>query len=179
MICKYKNVSWTELEKGCNNIVKQLQTWAAFQDPTGGNQVDVGVKAITKRVERPVDHIIGIVRGGMIPATIVSHKLNISKVYSIGTKLYVGGKKTADFTMYQDCIKDNTETFDNSTILIIDDISDTGETFRHVSKYIKSSCKDVTILTAALYMRAGSRYVPTFIHKQLNNNKWVRFPFEK
>ncbi len=59
----------------------------------------------------------------------------------------------------------------NKAVLIIDDISDTGETLR----YFYDQKFDI----AALYVREHtSRIIPKYRYKNINHNDWLLFPWE-
>ena len=52
-------------------------------------------------VHGPFTAIVGIARGGLIPATIIAHKLGITKVYSLGVTYYDGDVKREFPIVYQ------------------------------------------------------------------------------
>jgi len=100
----------------------------------------------------PVDFnfIYGIPRGGLIPATIISHELNIPLIDTL-----------------QHAKKDD-------IILIVDDISDTGETFKAInSKY------DSIFYFGTLFLRYSSSFKPDFYEKKIMTDDWLVFPYEK
>ncbi len=73
------------------------------------------------------DVIVGISRGGLIPGVMISHKLNIpfKPVHA----------STRDFPHWENYLpKPN-----DSKVLIVDDICDSGETFERLSNYIKEN----------------------------------------
>ena len=129
------------------------------------------------------DYVVGIVRGGAVPALHISHLLDVSckmvNVKIAGNKEFHGFKFIAD-----EVIKHNKK------ILIIDDINDTGFTFtnlrKHVEDYAKS--KDVSgnliylnVKTAALVNNAASSYEVDYSSMQINkaeDDAWIVFPFE-
>ena len=78
------------------------------------------------------DVIVGISRGGLIPGVMISHKLNIpfKPVHA----------STRDFPHWENYLPKSND----SKVLIVDDICDSGETFERLSKYIKENINPVS-----------------------------------
>ena len=120
--------SWTDIENACVNIVLQMY----------------------KSNWRP-DYIVGITRGGNVPATILSNMLGVR-----GEALKVSlrdatGESESNTWMASDAFgyvdEENRETtrsrWDISkrkNILIVDDINDTGSTFDWIKQDWQESC---------------------------------------
>jgi hypoxanthine phosphoribosyltransferase len=125
--------------------------------------------------------IIALARGGLIPANIISHKLGIPQVHSLGLSYYENDKinnKRKLPIFYQGittCLKEN--------IIIIDDISDTGSTFLHTTNYLKMVCgKDTNeedIHTFSLFTKFNSKFKPDYFGKKIVRDTWVIFPWEQ
>ena len=100
--------------------------------------------------------IVGIPRGGMIIAVWLSHQLNI--------QLIDGFNSLYDWY----CDIHNPER-----ILIVDDIVDTGKTLQEL--------KDNGIIcdTAALHYKPRSIIKPTYFSKEVENDLWVSYPWER
>ena len=58
-----------------------------------------------------------------------------------------------------------------SKTLIIDDISDTGETLADTEK--------LGFITATLSIRVGTKTLPHFYGELINDDRWLVFPWEK
>ena len=103
------------------------------------------IKDLTNRIKKSrfkFDGVYGIPRGGIILAICLSHSLKLPLL------------------------------LDNRTpeTLIVDDISDTGETL----KFYKDSKK-----TACLYKTLWTKVVPDWnCEMKLNKNDWIVFPWE-
>lgn len=110
-------------------------------------------------------YIIGICRGGLIPATSISYRLNIPLV-----PITV---QTRDRTMYD--IGDTVYMTNRYNCLVVDDIVDTGETI----KILLDKWNKRGIDTACLIYNEGQQDVkPTFYHKKINKTidpSWVTF----
>jgi hypoxanthine phosphoribosyltransferase len=44
------------------------------------------IKSLTEKIDRKPDLVVGIVRGGLIPAQIISHKLGIKAMHCLTVK---------------------------------------------------------------------------------------------
>ena len=75
--------------------------------------------------------VVGITRGGLVPAMIVSRELDIRVVDTISVKSYMSGGGKQDQRREAQMIKaPNAEMMgDGSGILIVDDLVDTGKTW--------------------------------------------------
>ena len=108
------------------------------------------------------DAILGITNGGIIPARLIARELNIDYIQLIPVRQ----KKLYKEEMPQ-LIKDK-------KYLIIDEIYDSGDTFRMVYDAIKTFDCDFAFLMS----RYELNYRGTYIGKILNHNKWIVFPWE-
>lgn len=95
-----------------------------------------------KNVKLIFNNIYAIPRGGLIIGTILSHKLGLPMIFDINK-------------------------IDRQT-LIVDDISDTGETLLPFSQ-----CR-----TACLDYRVGSKSLPTFFVNRIVGPQWIIYPWE-
>ena len=96
--------------------------------------------------------IYGVPRGGLIPAVMLSHKLNIP--ISMGS-------------IYEDT-------------LIVDDICDSGVTFDEIySRYQTEFAFSLNLKFASLhYRKHTSNFIPTFYGNLIPNDDWIIYPWE-
>lgn len=141
----YINLSWTQIENDTHTLADQLlqldKTW------TG---------------------IVAIARGGLVPATILSHRLSIHWLDTLCISSY------SDETQQQDQLNILKEfKSDNHQLLVVDDLVDSGKTFMHARKMLPNahfSCiyaKDPGIETTDTY----ALKVPS--------DSWLVFPWEE
>ena len=155
-----KKVSWRKVNALCKRICKQVS-----KDYT-------------------IEHVIGISRGGLIPAVICAKILNVREVTTFGLRSYDDDDsyetRTHTPTVYQDvtlcpefCTPTNT--------LIVDDISDKGNTFTFIEQHIKARCTDKLnyITTASLYVKPGTQYAPDYYGDIADEKQWIVFPWER
>lgn len=99
-------------------------------------------------------------RGGLVPASYIAHRLDIKTVIHLTNprETPTEGLRTASVTEH---------------LLVLDDISDTGETFKSMTRYVKKGFS-----TAALYERHSTTYPCDFVGEKLLTDEWVKFTWE-
>lgn len=120
------------------------------------------------------DCVVGILRGGLIPAVMVSHYFNIP-MKAVTIQLRDG--KEIDVSQLSSIVY-----YDK--VLYIDDINDTGETFKYISDNTDSGDPglDVENKYAALIDNMGSNFPIDYSCYEINktdHNVWCEFPWEK
>lgn len=122
--------------------------------------------------------IIGIARGGLLPAQYLGYKLKVKRVHSFGISSYSGDNKRlsdSDVVIYQNT---SAEFNKDSKILIVDDIADSGRTLQSC-KYIQDlSCAGVVNTATLLYKPESSMVCPDFFAQVVDAKVWVIFPYD-
>lgn len=114
--------------------------------------------------------IIGLARGGLIPAVIISHILEI-KMFPISYSSKVGN---GEYKGYQN---DLPQLGQIKNVLIVDDIADTGNTLKEVVQFYKHHQHEVK--SAVLYHKEGSVITPDYVWQTIpEDSDWIIFPFE-
>ena len=119
------------------------------------------------------DIIIGIARGGLVPARMVADYLFKKDLLSIKTEHWgltatINGKAVLKEKLNYDVT--------GKKVLIVDDITDTGESMKLSYNYIKSLNPADVKTTSMLYID-GSNYTPDFYGKGLSKEEWAWFVF--
>jgi xanthine phosphoribosyltransferase len=78
------------------------------------------------------DYVVGITRGGLLPAVMISHYLNVP-MQSLDVSLRDGGECTSNLGMAEDA-------FEGKNILVVDDINDQGSTLNWIMNDWPSGC---------------------------------------
>ena len=102
------------------------------------------------------DVIVGISRGGLIPGVMISHKLNIpfKPVHA----------STRDFPHWENYLPKSND----SKVLIVDDICDSGETFERLSSYIKENINhECEVRFSALWWNNECDFEPHYYTRDL------------
>lgn len=138
-----------------------------------------GIEQLTQNLKadlRPIDSIVGIARGGAIPAVHLSHQLDLPcRILHWQTRDgdYKDGLMLSDIAL---------DLIDGKFVLIVDDIFDTGKTITEVDKVLSSLVDSEDrmnqIVTSSLVYRTTSLVKPDYFHL-VDPEGWVRFFWER
>jgi len=140
------------------------------------NEIEEWTKGIMKMIIKDnynPDIIIGIARGGLVPARMVADYLFKKDLLSIKTEHWgltatMDGKAVLKEKLNYDVT--------GKKVLIVDDITDTGESMKLSYNYIKSLNPAELKTTSMLYVN-GSNYTPDYYGKGLSKEEWAWFIF--
>ncbi len=117
------------------------------------------------------DTIIAITRGGMTLAQALAHGLNIRNVQTLRAIGYEGDKKLKEVKLFGDPY-----LHDSKKVLIVDDISDSGDTLEAVTHYLRANSLHVELFTCTLYYKKSASHIPDFkVHEAKD---WINFFWE-
>jgi xanthine phosphoribosyltransferase len=117
------------------------------------------------------DCLIPIARGGLTLGHFLGEKLNIRDVFAINSIHYEKDKKL-DYLK----IKNIPNLKGKKRVVLIDDISDSGETLEGVKKVIKNKYPNIKIKVATIFYKSTSKVIPDF--KIRENREWILFFWE-
>jgi hypoxanthine phosphoribosyltransferase len=127
-----------------------------------------GLVTLIKMRSNQPDLIIGIGRGGLVPATLLSHHLEIPMLsYHLNLRDHDRDKgyETAHAALLQKIIG-------TKSVLLVDDINDTGETLKLLESRFP------TALSAVLIERSSSYHTATYVGTPFEGPNWIVFPWE-
>lgn len=124
---------------------KQYITWEKFDDQ---------VNKLASKIKN-VDYVVGVPRGGLILAVMMSHRLGIKHM-------------TID---HLEKLEEFNLNIDNKSILIVDDISDSGQTLKHYKKQ--------GYTTATIDVRNTTITKPDYYCNWLDTPDWIVYPWEE
>jgi xanthine phosphoribosyltransferase len=148
------------------------------------NLVSEICREISNQRWRP-DYVVGLTRGGLIPAVMISHYINVP-CETLKVALRDGGEPESNLWMAEDAKV-------GKNILIVDDINDTGATIDWIIKDWPSGIHDqegwnkiwngnvrfaVLVDNQASDCQRAMDYVGMEINKA-ENDVWVDFPWEE
>ncbi|MDG6221048.1 MAG: phosphoribosyltransferase [Candidatus Thermoplasmatota archaeon] len=118
------------------------------------------------------DLVVALARGGLVPARAICDFLVLSNLVAIkvehwGITAGITGQATITYSLNID--------LKGKKILLVDDITDTGESMLKVLDYVHKEGVD-EVKTATLMHITGSKYEPDFHAKEIKW-KWVIFPW--
>ncbi len=129
------------------------------------------LQLLQKLPQKEFDTIIGVARGGLTLAHMISEALDIRNVQSISTQLY-------DDTQKRDCITitDTCSLEESKKVLLVDDIADSGETLKALYNHLTLTYPHLHFKTATLFYKQSSVYEPDYWVKEAN--AWIEFFWE-
>lgn len=119
---------------------------------------------------RSYDLVVGIARGGIPVAMVVSDHLDV-KIDFINVKSYNGIAERSSPRI----LSTLTGTIAGKKILLVDDLVDHGVTMEIVTKYLNDLGPEL-IDTAVMFKKPWSKVDPDFYLEVVD--KWIVFPFE-
>jgi hypoxanthine phosphoribosyltransferase len=129
------------------------------------------------------DYIVGVTRGGLIPAVMMSHYTGV-KMHTLDVRLRDSNSESeSNFWMSE-------EAGAGTNILILDDINDTGETFKWIVNDWETSnppadWADVwgnNVRFATIIDNVPSKFDVDYTSIEINKAEdpaWIVFPFEE
>jgi uncharacterized protein len=116
--------------------------------------------------------IIGVSRGGLVLARLMSDLLEIDNVVIAKSEYYSGmGKKNRKPTITQKIQKN----IAGQNVLLVDDVADTGESLIEIKKHIQTK-RPKYLAVATLYLKPWSKGIPDYYASR--TEAWIIFPWE-
>ena len=143
-----------------------------------------GIKQIVKDVQSSdwtPDYIVGIVRGGCIPAVYLSHRLKVPLV-----TVAWNTRDTTIFGKESNCWIPE-DIMEGKKVLIVDDIIDGGDTIRELLADWQTSIAGSGVLPVdniricSMIYNTAQSVRPHFYHQTIDRDqdqRWVIFPWE-
>lgn len=116
--------------------------------------------------------IVAIARGGLTLSHAMAEGLDIRHVQSIRTELYDKSSKRENITIFGECKFEGVKR-----VLVVDDISDSGDTLDAVMKYLQNEHKEIEFRSATLFYKKTSIYEPHFWINEAD--EWIDFFWER
>lgn len=126
---------------------------------------DAALLAARLRMLGPFTGIVAVARGGLVPAAIVARTLDIRIVDTICVASY-DDRKRGDLRVLKPVAGDG------ASLLIVDDLADTGITAR-VTRAMLPKAHFATVYAKP----AGKALVDTFV-TEINQDTWIQFPWD-
>ncbi len=140
------------------------------------NEIEKWVRMIVKKMKeddfRP-EIVIGLARGGLIPARLISDYLQVKDLYAVKTEhwgITASPDGTARITQKLPI------SVENKRVLVVDDITDTGQSLSLAVDHI-NSYKPKELRSATLLHITHSKYVPHYFAEIVPEENWTWFIF--
>lgn len=124
------------------------------------------VKKLGEKIKYQPDIVVGVARGGVVPATFLANQLNVQNMFVLkverkGKKRKIAAEVLTDLT--------------NKKILLVEDMLETGNGMLTAKKYFER--KGAIVKTACLYIMPKTKIRPDYFLKVINNVE--EFPWEQ
>jgi hypoxanthine phosphoribosyltransferase/molybdopterin converting factor small subunit len=120
-----------------------------------------------------VDVIVGILRGGIIPAKLIADELGVDDLGAMEIKLY---KRVGERAQKPYIRQPLTLSIKERNVLIVDDVSDTGLTLSTAINALELYSPK-KIRTATLYIKPWTKLIPDYYSRI--SSRWIVFPWER
>jgi uncharacterized protein len=137
--------------------------------PEYGNLAEALAEKVHSSGKR-FDLVIGIARGGMPVAMVVSDHLD-ARIDFINVKSYVGINERGTPRI----LSTLTDKITGKNVLIVDDLVDQGDTMKVVEEYL-SGQNPKLLEVAVLFKKPWTKFEPDYYLEVVD--RWVVFPFE-
>jgi len=118
------------------------------------------------------DVIVAVLRGGVVPALIISDYLGIEEFYAIRAKHWGIGSRKLDKPVITQIPKD----LKSKRVLVVDEVVDTGLTLKSIVSTLRS--QDILdVKTAALHVKSTTQYIPDYYVEFIKKWKWIFYPW--
>ncbi|HIQ27908.1 MAG TPA: phosphoribosyltransferase [Sulfurovum sp.] len=126
------------------------------------------LQTLIQKIDQPFDAILGIARGGLSMAQMLGEFYDVREVYAINTIGYNDTQKKATVEVFNIPDLESVES-----VLIVDDIVDSGDTLVKVLAILNSRYSKTTFYTASLFYKKTARITPTWYVKEPKG--WIDF----
>ena len=118
------------------------------------------------------DVVLGIARGGLIPAGSLAYALDCKNLFTISVEFYTGVDSRLEVPVMLPPFL-NAHDLDEASVLVVDDVADTGRTLELVAEFCSGHVRDLQ--TAVLYEKPQS--VISCDHVWKRTSRWINFPW--
>lgn len=119
------------------------------------------------------DIIVAISRGGCTPARVICDYLDVFDLDVIKIEHYHGTQKQNQVRLRYPISAD----VSGRRVLLIDDVSDTGDSFKLGIEHLLESSRPADLKTAALHHKIVSSYTPDFCAEIVHSWRWIIYPW--
>jgi hypoxanthine phosphoribosyltransferase len=148
------------------NAEKEVLTWSGFGDASRELATLVAASGYRPGI------ILGIARGGLIPAATMAYALDVKNVFMMSVEFYTGIDERLDFPVMLPPLL-NAVDIAGTRVLVVDDVADTGGTLKLVVDFCTEHVAEVRC--AVLYEKPRSVVKCEYVWRR--TDRWVNFPW--
>ena len=118
------------------------------------------------------DIVLGIARGGLLVAGALGYALGLKNTFTMTVEFYTGIDERLDMPMILPPVPDLVD-FAETSVLIADDVADTGATLKLVQEFCEGKVAEVRC--AVLYEKPRSTVKCEYVWRR--TDRWITFPW--
>jgi uncharacterized protein len=145
---------------------REVMTWSLFGDASRELATRVASGGYRPGI------IIGIARGGLLPAAAMAYALDVKNVFMMSVEFYTGVEERLDFPVMLPPLL-NAVDIKGARVLVVDDVADTGGTLKLVNDFCAEHVAEVRC--AVLYEKPRSMVKCQYVWRR--TDRWVNFPW--
>lgn len=138
--------------------------------PLTWQEIHATAKLLSRRLQQSGaawEKIVAVTRGGLVPACLIARDLDIRTIDTISIKSYDHQAQSEVAVL-----KSPTDCGDGTGILIVDDLADTGNTFRAIRTLLPKATY------ACLYVKPEGKPSADYFVTEVSQDTWIYFPWE-
>jgi xanthine phosphoribosyltransferase len=128
---------------------------------------ELGQKLLPLHHNQPFKGVVAVTRGGLVPACLVAREINIRTIETIAVSSY-----DAQNQRELSVLKAADAAGDGAGWLVVDDLSDTGNTFRALRDILPKAH------FACLYVKPDGKPMADSFVTEVTQNTWIFLPWE-
>jgi hypoxanthine phosphoribosyltransferase len=145
---------------------REIMTWDLF----GEASRDLAQQVVDDGYEPEM--VLAIARGGLLIGGAIGYALSIKNVYTMNVEFYTGVDERLDVPRILPPAPDFVD-LSHGTILIVDDVADTGHTLRSVQEFCEGKVGEVR--TGVIYEKSQSVVKCDYVWRR--TDMWINFPW--
>jgi uncharacterized protein len=118
------------------------------------------------------DILLGIARGGLLVAGAIAYALDVKNTFTMNVEFYTGVDERLEMPMILPPVPDLID-LGESSVLIVDDVADTGKTLVLVKEFLAGKVGEVR--AAVLYEKPRSEVRCEYVWRR--TDRWIDFPW--
>lgn len=119
------------------------------------------------------DVIVAIMRGGTVPALVLSDMLNVDSFYALRVKHWGIAEEVYTVPVVEQLPQGRVE---GMRVLIVDEVADTGKTLEVALRELRS-LRPREVRTAVIHLKPTSVVVPDYYAEKLDKWVWIFYPW--
>jgi hypoxanthine phosphoribosyltransferase len=114
-------------------------------------EVDSALTKLARKIDGKPDYIIGIVRGGLVPARILASRLDVKNMQCLTVKKQGAVRNVAT---------DILEELAGKSVVLVEDMLESGKSLIVAKQYLES--RGAVVSTLAIYLQPRSEIIPDY-----------------